>query len=173
LPGEDIKKLFRYGLILGCRMVGTTEAAKLLEVTPRRVRDYLIGGRVHGAFKVGKTWVIPLIDGLPVITEGKRGPKPTRKISRTPKPTVVHVNTKLFGQKDIEGNYVPVITTKIGEENVYCETVVIPGPCKIVYNFDAKLKSGAKCWIETYQEPTFIGEKLTYAEIEARLAKTK
>ncbi len=30
----------------------------------------------------------------------------------------------------------------------------------------------AKCWIETYQEPTFVGEKLTYAEIQARLAKT-
>lgn len=72
MPGKDIKKLFRYGFNLGCRMVGTTEAAKLLEVTPRRVRDYLLGGRVHGAFKVGRAWVIPLINGLPVITEGKR-----------------------------------------------------------------------------------------------------
>jgi hypothetical protein len=154
-------------------MVGTTEAAKLLNITPRRVRDFLIGGRVHGAFKVGKAWVIPLVDGLPVITEGKRGPKPTRRISRTPKPTFVHVNTKLFGRKDIEGNYVPVITAKSGGDNFYGEAIVIPGPCKIVYNFDNELTSGAKCWIETYQEPEFIGEKLTYAEIQARLAKVK
>jgi hypothetical protein len=154
-------------------MVGTTEAARLLNISPRRFRDFLLRGRVHGAFKAGRAWVIPLIDGLPLIAEGKRGPKPTRRISRTPSPSVVHVNTKLFGQKDIEGNYVPVITAKTGGENFYSEAIVIPGPCKIVYNFDNKLNSGAKCWIETYQEPTFIGEKLTYAEIQARLAKVK
>jgi hypothetical protein len=153
-------------------MIGTTEAAKLLEITPRRFRDFLLAGRVHGAFKVGKTWIIPLIDGWPVISEGTRGPKPTRKISRTPKSTVVHVNTHLFGQKDTEGNYVPVITAKTGGDNFYSDAIVIPGPCKIVYNFENGTKSGAKCWIETYQEPTFIGEKLTYAEIQARLAKT-
>ena len=153
-------------------MVGTIEAAKLLNITPRRLRDFLISDRVHGAFKVGRAWVIPLIDGFPVIADGKRGPKPTRRISRTPKPNIVHVNTKLFGQKDISGNYVPVITTKIGEENIYSEAVVIPGPCKIVYNFENGTKSGAKCWIETYQEPTFVGETLTYAEIQVRLGKT-
>ncbi|WP_424095382.1 helix-turn-helix domain-containing protein [Moorena producens] len=56
-------------------MISTAQAADLLGVSPTRVRYLLSKGRVKGAYKVGRTWVIPLFDGMPVVTPGTRGPK--------------------------------------------------------------------------------------------------
>ena len=56
--------------------VGTTEAANALGVKPQRVRLLLKQGRIQGAKKVGKVWIIPLYKGMPRISKGKRGPKP-------------------------------------------------------------------------------------------------
>ncbi|MEB3177576.1 MAG: hypothetical protein VKL59_00820, partial [Nostocaceae cyanobacterium] len=135
---------------------------------PRRLRYLLQEDRVHGAFKVGRTWVIPLVNGLPVISQGESGPPAKWKTPPAPKPNYIHVNSQLFGKKDRNGNYVPVITVKSRKSNFYSESVVIPGPCKVVYDFENP-KYRAKCWIETYQEPTLLGEKLTFAQIEAIL----
>ena len=144
-------------------MVGTAQAANLLGISPRRLRYLLEAGRVHGAFKAGRAWVIPLVNGLPVIATKKKGKHSTLNY--------VHVNTKLFGKKDVEGNYVPAITVKAGSKNTYCRRVVIPGACIVVYEFENGLSAGAKSWIETYETPIFMGETSTYIEIEASLAK--
>jgi hypothetical protein len=40
-------------------MIGTTEAAKKLNVTPRRVRALCEQGRIKGIERVGNTWTIP------------------------------------------------------------------------------------------------------------------
>ena len=40
----------------------TTQAASLLEISPRRLRQLLQQGRVKGAYKTGKYWLIPLFD---------------------------------------------------------------------------------------------------------------
>ncbi|MDJ0735819.1 MAG: helix-turn-helix domain-containing protein [Nostocaceae cyanobacterium] len=152
-------------------MVGTTQAANLLGISPRRLRHLLQEGRVHGAFKVGRTWVIPLVNGLPVITTKKKGPQSTWRQTKHPTLNYVHVNSKLFGKKDVEGNYVPAITVKSGSENTYCHRVVIPGSCTVVYAFENALSAGAKSWIETYSTPIFVGETYTYGKIQASLAK--
>jgi hypothetical protein len=151
-------------------MIGTTKAAELLGISPRRFRYLLQENRVHGAFKVGRTWVIPLVNGFPVIKPGESGPKPKWKTPPAPKLYYIHVNTQLFGKKDKKGNYVPVITVKTTKSNFYSHSVVIPGPCQVVYDFENQKNGSAKCWIETYQEPTLLGEKLTFADIQARLS---
>ncbi len=57
-------------------IVGTTEAAKILKISTARLRALLIAGRVEGAYKSGKMWLIPLVKGKPIITRGTRGPVP-------------------------------------------------------------------------------------------------
>jgi excisionase family DNA binding protein len=56
------------------RNIGTTEAAERLGVTERRVRQLCAGGRIRGAYLIGKTWIIPVRnDGLPDVIPARRG----------------------------------------------------------------------------------------------------
>jgi hypothetical protein len=53
------------------KLIGTTEAARELEVTTGRLRQLLGEGRIQGARHIGNNWVIP----SPVqIKPGTRGP---------------------------------------------------------------------------------------------------
>jgi hypothetical protein len=146
-------------------MVGTGEAGKILGICPRRLRYLLAAGRVRGACKVSRVWIIPLFEGVPVIATCKRGPQPTWKQLRQKALTRIHVNSHFFGKKDGNGKYVPVITVKKGIDNSYCQRVVIHGSCTVVYNYDHPFDK-AKVWIETYDEAIAVGEKLTFAEIQ-------
>lgn len=40
-------------------MISTKQAAVLLKVTERRVRVLCVEGRVNGALKVGRAWILP------------------------------------------------------------------------------------------------------------------
>jgi hypothetical protein len=135
--------------------------------------------RVHGAFKVGRFWVIPLVNGLPDIRECQRGPKPTwKQLKRKAAITHIHINSHLFGKKDSAGKYVPVITVKgRGGTNKYCvgdshslreSRIVIPGPCTVVYNYENNY-AGARSWIETSEEPIFMGKTYTYTEVMSQV----
>ena len=64
--------------------VHTTKAASLLGISPRRLRQLLQQGRVKGAYKSGKFWLIALYNGLPHITKGKRGKAGTWKTTKKP-----------------------------------------------------------------------------------------
>jgi len=55
---------------------GTTEAAKLLGISTQRVPMLLKQGRIQGARKIARIWVIPLYKGMPRVTAAKRGPQP-------------------------------------------------------------------------------------------------
>jgi len=72
-------------------IVGTTETAKILNISTGRLRILLIAGRVEGAYKTGRMWLIPLFSGRPIIRKGKRGPAPRWQNPRKPAKTVVHV----------------------------------------------------------------------------------
>ena len=53
-------------------IVGTSEAAKILDISTPRLRVLLIQGRVEGAYKTGKIWLIPLFKGKPIIQRAVR-----------------------------------------------------------------------------------------------------
>lgn len=57
-------------------VVGTSEAAEILNISTARMRALLVSGRVQGAYKTGKLWLVPLVNGKPVISKRKRGPEP-------------------------------------------------------------------------------------------------
>ena len=104
-------------------IVTTTEAASILNVSPSRLRFLLASDRVKGAYKSGRTWLIPLFNGKPIITKGTRGPAPRWRNPRKPAKTVVHVNVKKIRDNQKYQTNEPVITVKKQGRNQYCHEV--------------------------------------------------
>ncbi|NET83281.1 MAG: helix-turn-helix domain-containing protein [Moorea sp. SIO1F2] len=141
------------------KCVGTTEAASLLGISSRRLRQLLEKGRVRGAYKSGKFWIIPLFNHLPQITKGSRGPKGKWRTSRPPALAKINVNRNHIGSNMHKSpqERKPVISVKRKGTNLYGNEVEILGPCKIVYQPDHPLDCGARLWIETFSDIHFIG----------------
>ena len=155
-------------------IVGTAEAANILNISTTRLRVLLIAGRVEGAYKTGKIWLMPLFNGRPIIKRGKRGPAPRWRNPRMPAKTIIHVNSQKIRQNQKHQLTQPVITVKKwcdrleqthslpntelptprggsrtkGNLNLYGHEVEILGGCRVVYRPNAS-KHGAKVWIET------------------------
>ena len=129
--------------------IHTTEAASLLEISSRRLRKLLQEGRVVGAYKSGKFWLIPLHKGMPVIKKAKRGQPGTWKEGVKPPKSIVHINKNVIQQniKKRPEERQPVIGIK-GAQLGYVHHLEIPAPCRIVYSPDKPLPCGARVWIE-------------------------
>lgn len=136
-------------------IVGTTEAAKILNISTPRLRVLLIARRVEGAYKTGKMWLIPLFSGKPIIRKGSRGPAPRWRNPRKPAKTIIHVNSHKIRENKKHCQTQPVITVKKGKLNQYGHEVEIPGGCRIVYNRDRSI-CGARVWIESLYEVRVI-----------------
>ncbi|MEM6613125.1 MAG: DNA-binding protein [Cyanobacteria bacterium P01_C01_bin.72] len=136
-------------------IVGTTETAKILNISTGRLRILLIAGRVEGAYKTGRTWLIPLFNGKPIIKRGTRGPAPRWRNPQKPAKTVIHVNTHRIKQNQKGQDQQPVITVKKGNTNQYGYEVEIPGGCRIVYRPDRPM-CGARVWIESLYDARVI-----------------
>jgi len=149
-------------------IVGTTQAAQILNISTARLRVLLIQGRVKGAYKTGKMWLMPLFNGKPLIKQGKRGPAPRWRNPRKPAKTIIHVNSHRIRQNQKHNLQEPVITvkkwgnagavmgandhrTQKGNVNLYGHEVEIPGGCRVVYRPDSP-QCGAKVWIETFYD---------------------
>ena len=129
--------------------VGTTEAASLLKISSSRLRQLLQKGRVRGAYKTGKFWIIPLYDGIPYIEETRRGRKGTWNTVKKLQKTIVNINSNVIRQniKRSKAERKPAIAVR-GKETRYVRELEIPVPCKIIYNPDKPLACGARVWIE-------------------------
>ena len=150
----------------------TTQAASILEISSRRLRKLLAEGRVMGAYKSGKFWLIPLYEGLPVIIKAKRGQAGTWKTEKKPltqremlpnqKPlsrskSLVHINQNIIREnikKKPEERKSPIAIKIIKRPKKKAELdnslhhLEIPVPCRIVYSPDKPLPCGARVWIE-------------------------
>ena len=127
----------------------TTKAASLLEISSRRLRKLLVEGRVVGAYKSGKFWLIPLYEGMPVIKKANRGQKGTWKTGKKTSRVIVHINKNAI-QRNIKKRpeaREAVIGIK-GAQLGYVNHLEIPAPCRIVYSPDKPLSCGARVWIE-------------------------
>ncbi len=129
--------------------INTTQAASLLKISPSRLRQLLQKGRVRGAYKTGRYWLIPLYDGMPYVEPTKRGQGGTWKVAKKPQKTTVHINSNIIRQniKKSKAEREPAIAVK-GKEKHYVHELEIPVPCKIIYNPDKPLSCGARVWIE-------------------------
>ena len=93
-------------------------------------------------------WLIPLFNGRPFISKGKRGPAPKWKNPRKPAKTIIHVNGQRIRQNLTRNSQEPVITVKKGNSNIYGHEVEVPGGCRVVYR-PHNPKCGARVWIES------------------------
>jgi len=68
--------------------------------------------------------------------------------------TFIHVNQAYIrrNMKVKSEDRVPVLTVKTYKTNVYCNSVEITGPSRVVYSPDKPLSCGAKVWVETESE---------------------
>ena len=138
-----------------------SQAALLLKISHGRLLELLGKGRVKGAYKSGRFWLIPLYRGLPLIIPGKRGKKGTWVKTISPKKTIVHVNRnrieankkkspeereEVIAVKKSSSNSSPGKKGKNG--NFYTNYLEIPYPCRIIYQPDKPLGCGAHLWIE-------------------------
>ena len=136
---------------------GTTEVATLLGISAQRVRVLLKENRIMGAYKInGKTWVIPLFDGMPIISGKKRGPKPRWHSRQHCGKKTVHVNRNNLRDNQTNGNTKKkVASIKQGSKNLATgHEVEIHGPCRIVYRREKPHSCGATVWIETFAAVT-------------------
>ena len=152
-------------------LVGTTEAGSLLGVSSARVRTLIIQGRIHGAYKISNVWIIPLVNGMPVISPGRAGPRPRWHKPPPRSITCIHINKNSIAQNHHKKpeDRVPVISVKKGSSNVYAWDVEVLGGCRIVYRHDSPKNCGARVWIETYSEVKLIDRQ---PEIPISLAST-
>jgi hypothetical protein len=128
--------------------IGTTEAAHYLGISTVRLRILLQQGRVKGAEKQGRTWIIPLFNGMPVIEERGKGPKATWYKRRREAETCILVNRQIIGKNAKEGQNEPPIVVKEGKNQHECHELEINGPCRIVYTPHETGPCGARLWIE-------------------------
>ena len=133
-------------------IVGTTQAAKILRISTARMRVLLSSGRVRGAYKSGRFWLMPLFNGKPIIRKCKKGPEPRWRNPKEPAKTIIHVNSQIIKKNQKQNQQEAVITVKKGKTNVYGHEVEIPGGCRIVYRPHHPKSCGAQVWIETFYE---------------------
>ncbi|MEB3342240.1 helix-turn-helix domain-containing protein [Okeania sp.] len=156
--------------------IGTTEAASLLNVSSKRVRDLAQEGRIQGARKInGRTWVIPLYDGKPRVSGKKRGPKPNWSPQRHCGKNTIHFNRpnieknrklkKIDPQAECEYVLSAQRASKILSKG---HEVEIHGPCRIVYRPDQPHHCGATVWIETLATITVFNLDGTVERVDSR-----
>ena len=150
------------------KYVGTTEAANLLGISPRRLRTLLAEGRVYGAYKSGKFWFVPLYNGLPKIERrSSKKQRGTWRTTKTPALTTIEVNRQQIQKnrhRTPEQKH-PVISVKQGNSNIYGYQVEICGSSRIIYRPDHNRCSGATLWIETHAETIFVGKSISAQEL--------
>ncbi|NEP87792.1 MAG: DNA-binding protein [Okeania sp. SIO2C2] len=155
--------------------VGTTEAAFLLNISTARLRLLLRQGRLKGAKKVKRFWIIPLNSrGMPEITPGRRGPQGTWNKGFRTGNTFIHVLRREIDYNRDNCTSLPAISVKQGNRNYRCHEVEILGNCKIVYRPHKPNKSqagGARLWIEVDPDIQIIRKSFLDTEPEENKPK--
>ena len=155
------------------KVVGTTEAAFLLNISVSRVKVLLQQNRIEGATKEGRVWKIPLYNGIPQVQEKGSGLKGTWRKKRCEKSTVVHVHKPQIDRNRKDKTNQPVITIRQGSRKTYCHMAEIKGSCRVVYQPDNPLSCGAVVWIEVVADTVVIPQLLKPKQIAIGETKIK
>ncbi len=137
--------------------VSVTQLAEILSISASRVRKLVSSGRIIGAFKVGFTWMIRLVQGMPQIIKGRRGPDLTFKNKAPKGKKRIYINRQTVSQNKEKREDKPVICINQSNKKVeHAHEVFIQGSCRIIYNPEKAPCGGATVWIETYSGVTIV-----------------
>ena len=128
--------------------IGTTEATFRLGISPQRVRQLLKDNRIKGAKKVNGFWVIPVKNGMPQVTERRKGPRGTWNRRLRQANTRIHINRHVLAGNKRNNRNDPPILIRQGNRTKACHQVDIPASCRLVYEPNHPLPCGAVLWIE-------------------------
>jgi hypothetical protein len=144
-------------------LIGTSQAASLLDVCPQRVRQLLKEGRVVGAEKIDDFWRIPLFNGMPKVIEGTRGPKSTwRKRAQAVLTRIYIIRANLERNRKEKGFEAVIAVRKAGKVKHYHE-VTIGNFGKLVYRPENPLTGvGAVLWLEVNPDVDVVGKNFVY-----------
>jgi hypothetical protein len=70
---------------------------------------------------------------------------------------IIHVNRQHIAMNAKDGKTRPVYTIKDKGKTLYARSIIIKGPCELVYN-RGQLSCGARVWIETDSDIELIDE---------------
>ncbi|MGB3693587.1 MAG: hypothetical protein WA999_12740 [Spirulinaceae cyanobacterium] len=133
--------------------ITTSQAAKMLRVTQRRVLCLLQQQRIKGAYKKDFAWAIPLYCGKPKVSRGTRGPAPRWAKPRSRAVKMIQVKRQQIKSNSINNEFEAVISVKQnGHKTRQGHELKIQGPCHMIYHRDQKNSQGARLWIETYAD---------------------
>ena len=142
------------------QIVGTTEAAFLLNISVSRVKVLLQQNRIKGATKKGRLWRIPLFKGIPKVQARGRGLRGNWRRRACQKPTIVHVNKIQIDSNRKNKTNKPVVIIRQGSRKICCHMAEIKGECRIVYQPNNPLPCGAVLWIEVVPDTLVIPQLL-------------
>jgi len=133
-------------------MITAKQAAAVLGISETRMCLLLRQGRVRGARKKGRVWMIPITrDGRIKITDKNSGPDGRWTLPHSAKKKKIHVSSPQIRSNKNQGTREPVIIVKIGsKQKIYTNSAEVSGPFRIIYNPDKPLDGEAQVWIETY-----------------------
>ncbi len=131
-------------------IVGTTEAAFLLNISCSRLRQLLGQGRVIGAYKKegSKFWCIPLKNKMPQIKGMNRGPKGTWRKRPRATTNLIYVNRGNISSNAGSGTFKAPITVNQGIKTRTGHEVKVGEDLRLVYRPYAPLPCGATLWLE-------------------------
>jgi hypothetical protein len=131
--------------------ITTKHAAMALGISETRVCFLLRKGRIPGAIKQGRVWMIPAKNGQIEISDGKRGPDGswTREYSTDKKKIHVY-RQRILSNRHTTDKKPPIIIKNVRKKNLYTFFAEISGPFNIIYDPEHPLDGDAEVWIETY-----------------------
>jgi len=132
-------------------MITTKHAAMALGISETRVCFLLRKGRIPGAIKQGRVWMIPVTNGRIEIIDGDRGPDGSWRSEYSIEQKNIHVYLQRIRTNRHNQEKKPPIIVKVGKKKkFYTNYAEISGPFRIIYKPEDPLDGDAEVWIETY-----------------------
>jgi len=136
-------------------MITVKHAAQSLGISETRVCFLLRKGRIPGAVKQGRIWMIPVKDGRIEIIDGERGPDGSWTLEYSTEKKNIHVYLQRIRSNRNNTEKKPPIIVKDGKKKkFYANYAEVYGPFRIIYNPENPLDGDAEVWIETYGRVT-------------------
>lgn len=141
--------------------ISPKEAAARLNISETRICKLLRSGRIKGACKQGRRWIIPLYRGALKITDKPQGPAGSWHFQKQRKQqkTIIHVNQHVIKHNKETNDRLPVFSVKQGKKIEYTSHIEFVGSAVLIYHPDKPLPCQATATLVTTEPVRYICER--------------